>query len=261
MFYAIGDIHGHADQLDRALSLIEVDGGPDAEVIFLGDYTDRGPDVRGLIQRLIDGQEEGRNWHCVRGNHDRMFLRFVRDAVQHDPAIKSGKGYLHPAIGGPATLASYMPDFSSNHPDWPGMDAFIRDGVDGGDPSLIAEIQAAATEAVPQDHTDWIANLPLWIERPGHVFVHAGIRPGIAMPDQVEDDLVWIREDWLSDKRDHGFMVVHGHTALDYPRHEGNRINLDGGAGFGRPLIPAVFDGENWHLLTDQGRALLWPGA
>ena len=102
-----------------------------------------------------------------------------------------------------------------------------------------------------------IAALPRWHRAAGHLFVHAGIRPGIAIEDQAEDDLVWIREGWLEDTRDHGQMVVHGHTALDAPQHHGNRINLDGGAAYGRPLVPAVLDGGEWFLLDEDGRSPL----
>ena len=71
--YAIGDIHGQLEQLHRVLTLIEADGGPDAKVIFLGDYTDRGPDSAGVIDLLIKARDAGRNWHFIKGNHDRMF--------------------------------------------------------------------------------------------------------------------------------------------------------------------------------------------
>ena len=83
--YAVGDIHGYLDQLDRALALIQADGGPDAQIVFVGDYTDRGPDSRGVIQRLLDGVNAGRPWHVLRGNHDRMFTRFVRDDTSRLP--------------------------------------------------------------------------------------------------------------------------------------------------------------------------------
>lgn len=236
MLYAIGDIHGYADQLDHALALIEADGGRDAPHVFLGDLVDRGPDSRGVVERLMSGQDKGRDWTVLFGNHDRMFLNFVTRGIEHDPAIKSGKGWLHPALGGPTTLASY---------------------------SVEAEDSATALDearaAVPQLHLDWISTLPRWHRAAGHLFVHAGLRPGIPVEDQAENDLIWIRDGWLDDPRDHGEMVVHGHTALDHPRHEGNRINLDGGAGYRRPLMPAVFDGNDWHLLTDAGRELLWP--
>jgi len=259
MLYVIADIHGFHGALDRALALIAADGGSDAPVIFLGDYVDRGPDSGRVIDRIMGGMLAGRNWRALRGNHDRMFHRFVTQGIQNDPAIKSGKGWLHPALGGPATLASYMPNLVLDHPDWPGLAAFKAEGLDGADPELIAALVRTARAIVPRSHLDWVASRPLWIEEAGHVFVHAGIRPGVPMAEQDEDDLIWIRDGWVDSTADHGFMVVHGHTALDHPRHEGNRINLDGGAGYGRPLVPAVFDGTGWHTLTDAGRVPLTP--
>ncbi|KPP93090.1 MAG: serine/threonine protein phosphatase PphA [Rhodobacteraceae bacterium HLUCCA08] len=235
--YAIGDIHGHSDQLDQALARIAADGGAAAPVVFLGDLVDRGPDSRGVIQRLIDGGAAGRDWTVLLGNHDRMFLRFVRDGLLHDDRILSGKGWLHPALGGAATLASY--------------------GVQTSEDSASALDEARA--AVPRAHLDFLAARPLWAETASHIFVHAGIRPGVAMDRQDPDDLVWIRDPFLDWDQPFAKTVVHGHTALDHPRHEGNRVNLDGGAGYGRPLFPAVFDGADWHLLTETGRELLWP--
>ena len=79
------------------------------------------------------------------------------------------------------------------------------------------------------------------------------------LADQVEDDLIWIREPFLSDPRDHGYLIVHGHTALDAPQHYGNRVNLDSGAGFGRPLTTAVFEGRDCWLLTPKGRIAFGP--
>ncbi|MGR3540143.1 MAG: metallophosphoesterase, partial [Hasllibacter sp.] len=107
--YAVGDIHGHLAKLDRALDLIERDASAHGggRVVFVGDLVDRGPDARGVIERLMAGQAEGRDWSVLLGNHDRMFLRFVRDGLATDPAISSGKGWFHGALGGAATLASY----------------------------------------------------------------------------------------------------------------------------------------------------------
>ncbi|MBL4813166.1 MAG: metallophosphoesterase, partial [Rhodobacteraceae bacterium] len=110
MIYAIGDIHGQKTMLDHALALIHADGGQDARIVFLGDYTDRGPDSRLVVEALMEGFEQGRNWVAVRGNHDRMFSRYVRYNNEHDPRISSGKGWLHPALGGQTTLASYGVD-------------------------------------------------------------------------------------------------------------------------------------------------------
>lgn len=239
MLYAIGDIHGFSDELERALDLIRSDGGADAPHVFVGDLVDRGSDAKGVIGALMAGQAAGKDWTVLFGNHDRMFLNFVRDGNIHDPAIKSGKSWLHPALGGQTTLASY--------------------GVIGDEDTDLGALQAAACAAVPEAHLDWIAGLPRWHRSHDHLFVHAGLRPGMPVEDQAEDDLIWIRDGWLDDTRDHAEMVVHGHTALEYPRHEGNRINLDGGTGYGRALVPAVFDGIDWYLLTQSGRKMLEP--
>ena len=240
MLYAIGDIHGQSAQLDRALALIEADGGRDAPHVFLGDLPDRGPDTKGVIDRLMAGQAEGRDWTVILGNHDRMFLRFVRDGVEHDPAISSGKGWLFPALGGPATLASY--------------------GVAGADETADrAALLAEARAAVPPAHLDWLADRPLWHRAQGICSSMPVSAPASRSRHQSEEDLIWIRDGWLDDTRDHGEMVVHGHTALDHPRHEGNRINLDGGAGYGRPLVPAVLEDGRWFTLSEAGRSPLGP--
>jgi serine/threonine protein phosphatase 1 len=92
------------------------------------------------------------------------------------------------------------------------------------------------------------------------LFVHAGIRPGVPMYQQIEDDLIWIGEPFLTVESDHPWLIVHGHTALDCPHHFGNRIDLDGGAGYGRPLLPAVFEGSTCWMITEDGRKELKPG-
>jgi len=235
MIYAIGDIHGQIEALRAALALIRADGGDDAPIVFLGDYPDRGPDTRRVIDLLIDGIERGRPWVVLRGNHDRMFSRFVRSGNQHDGRILSGKGWLHADLGGPATLASY--------------------GVDAHAPDVLARARAS----VPETHLDFIESRPLWHRHENLLFVHAGLRPGVAPADQEEDDLIWIRDGWLDDPRDHGALVVHGHTALHAPRHHGNRLNLDGGAGYGRPLVPALIEGSKVWLLSETGRHRLRP--
>lgn len=91
------------------------------------------------------------------------------------------------------------------------------------------------------------------------VFVHAGIRPGVPMTDQQETDLVWIRTGFLDDRRDHGFLVVHGHTALDHATHYGNRVNIDSSAAYGGPLTTVVLEGRDVWRLTDTGRVPLQP--
>ena len=260
MIYAIGDIHGQLDMLDHAIDLITTDGGPDADIIFLGDFTDRGPDSKGVIDRLIAGRDAGRNWRFVMGNHDRYLIRFVDEGRQHDPRTSSPINWLNPRLGGTATLASYgikgEAIFVPHEPKT--QEVLLHFQTD--DAALTGDqLQHAAAKAVPQSHLDFIAGLPLTIETDDHIFVHAGIRPGVAIADQDPEDLLWIRDGFLDDDTDHGKLVVHGHTALDAPQHFGNRVDLDCGAGFGRPLIPAAFDGRDCYLLTETGRVPLTP--
>lgn len=249
--YAVGDIHGNLPELHRALRLIDADGGAQARVVFLGDYVDRGVDSAGVLQCLIDGQAQGRDWICLKGNHDRMLERFLDSGEIHDAMIRSGKSWLHPALGGPTTLASYL---GATHPAL----AALADMPEPDTPpdSILDALHQAACAAVPAAHRDFLAALPLWHGEEDLIFVHAGIRPGLPMGFQTEEDLIWIRDPFLSDPRDHGALIVHGHTVQDRPVHCGNRINLDGGAGYGRLLIPAVFTGRRCDILTERGR---WP--
>ena len=262
MIYAIGDIHGQKAMLDHALALVEADGGRDAEIVFLGDYTDRGPDSKGVLDTLIAGRDAGRNWHFVKGNHDRMFHDFVRAGREHDSRVKSGISWINRRLGGITTLASYglKGDPSFLHPRGGGRETLASYAI-GTETLTPGEVQAEAARAVPEAHLDFIAGLPLWQERGDLLFVHAGLRPGVALADQDEDDLIWIRDEWLNDPRDHGWLVIHGHTALDFPRHHGNRVNLDGGAGYGNPLHPARIEGRSVTLLTVDGEIPLHPDA
>lgn len=239
--YAIGDIHGQLDMLKAAHARIEADkarcGDAAAQIVHLGDYTDRGPDSRGVIEYLKDGIESGKPWVAIRGNHDRMFCRFAAFGIAHDAAIKSGRSWLDPRLGGNTTLASYG----------------VEDVVDG-------EFEVAhmrAKKAVPRAHLDFLESLPLTYEWEGYLFVHAGIRPGVALADQAEDDLMWIREGWLDNHDHHPWMVVHGHTALDEPTHFGNRIDIDSGAGYGHPLTALVIENGCEEVVTETGRAPL----
>jgi len=257
--YAIGDIHGFSAQLDRALDLVERDGGRDARIVFMGDYTDRGPDSRGVLDRLIGGLAEGRNWVAIKGNHDRMFERFLTQGVENDDRIKSGLSWMNQRLGGPRTLGSYGLG---------GEGAAFLHSANGGIETLMSyevddtildreELVMQARATVPRAHVQFLAQRPLWHREDGLLFVHAGIRPGIPLDRQDEDDLLWIREGWLEDTRDHGALVVHGHTALEFPEHYGNRINTDGGAGYGRDLVPVAIDEDGVFTLHPEGRAPL----
>ncbi|SDI10924.1 metallophosphoesterase family protein [Salipiger marinus] len=235
--FAIGDIHGQIDRLHEALEMIERDDDSDAPVVFLGDYVDRGPDSRAVIDTLMRGQAEGRPWTCLMGNHDRYVLRFLDNPLYDDPQTSRPLLWTDPPLGGRATLASY--------------------GVNVGDHRTLTAIRDDAAEAIPQAHLDWIAALPRLHEADHQIFVHAGLRPGVPLDAQAEDDLIWIRKPFLETEHDWGRLVVHGHTALDFPQLYANRLNLDGGAGYGRPLFPALLLGREAFLLGPGGRTRL----
>ncbi len=237
--YAIGDIHGQLSELDRVLALIEADGGPDAPVVFLGDYTDRGPDSCGVLERLIDGQSAGRNWTFLMGNHDRMFLWFMQSYPRHDAHLPIELYWLHARLGGDTTLASY--------------------GVAFNNKNRQLAVHELARAAVPETHLAFLEKLQLCHETDHLFFAHAGIQPGVPLSDQTEHDLLWIRKEFHDHSAPHPKLIVHGHTPVDHAQHYGNRINLDSGAGYGKPLTAAVFEGADCYILSEQGRVALTP--
>jgi serine/threonine protein phosphatase 1 len=236
--YVIGDIHGQMAMLDVALDRIAADGGADAPMISLGDLVDRGPDSRAVIDTFLTGQIEGRDWTVLKGNHDRMFQNFIEDARLNDPRVVSGVDWLNPRLGGVATLASY--------------------GLSVGENYSPEELATATREVVPATHREFLQEMPLYHQVGDLLFVHAGIAPGVPLDRQTEDDLLWTRAPFLDHTEPHPWLVVHGHTALEAPAHYGNRINLDSGAGYDRPLTVAVFEaGKVWMLEADGRKPLL----
>lgn len=239
--YAIGDIHGHLGLLKAAHDLIADDMARHGtgRVIHVGDLVDRGPDSRGVIDHLMQGQARGEDWVVLKGNHDRMFTRFLNDPDEPEPGLRSEFSWLHPRLGGAATLASYGVAKAADRP--------------------VPKVHADALAAVPQTHRDYLATLPTLHQAGEAVFVHAGLRPGVPLDLQTETDLVWIRDAFLIEVESFGPLVVHGHTAIDHATHYGNRINLDSGAAYGGPLSAVVIEGREAALLTPQGRRKL-PG-
>jgi serine/threonine protein phosphatase 1 len=239
--YAIGDIHGHLELLKSAHHRIHADMAlhGHARIVHLGDLVDRGPDCRGVVEFLMKGVAAGRDWVVLKGNHDRLFTAFLTDPDWHDPGLRLEHSWLHPKLGGAATLASYGVRSPADRP--------------------IAKVHADAVAAVPADHRRFLEGCPTRLACEEAIFVHAGIRPGIALAEQAEQDLVWIRKEFLEDTRDHGALVVHGHTAIDKATHYGNRLNLDSSAAYGGPLSAAVIEGRRAFLLTDSGRVPLLP--
>ncbi len=237
MLYAVGDIHGQLSMLEDALGWIERDGGPDAKIVFMGDYTDRGPNSRGVLDLLIAGRDAGRNWTFLKGNHDRMFTWFLEPVARHDPHLFLEYTWYHERLGGQTTLQSYGVSFEGRR--------------------RFGDVHADARALVPQSHIDFLTTAVLTHDTDDLFFVHAGVKPGVPFKDQVENDLLWIREGFVDHTAPYEKLVVHGHTALDHPTRYVNRINTDGGAGYGRPIYPVVLDGPDAWMLTDQGRQTL----
>jgi serine/threonine protein phosphatase 1 len=205
--YAIGDVHGRADLLVQLFEMIDADlkyfPVNRALHVFLGDYIDRGPQSRDVIDLLV----ERRRFHeavCLRGNHEEVFMGVMRE----NRGLQDWR-----SIGGFATLLSYGIN--------PGPGAR---GVNETD--LIRSLK----RAVPSEHVRFLASLQSSFLCGDFLFVHAGIRPGIPLDAQSEDDLLWIRSEFLDSTADFGKFIVHGHTPVDRPDVRSNRINIDTGA-------------------------------
>jgi serine/threonine protein phosphatase 1 len=216
--YAIGDVHGRADLLQETFSKIDRHrvAYPIANAleIMLGDYIDRGPSSFDVIELL--SKRISRSTICLKGNHEAFLLEFLKD-----PTILNA--WQH--CGGLETLVSY--------------------GLSPS-PSLSPQDQeslaATLAERLPAHHHNFLITLPLSFTLGDYFFVHAGVRPGVALPNQRADDLLWIREDFLRYEGSFGKVVVHGHTPVSEPEIRNNRINLDTGAFASGNLTCAVFE-------------------
>jgi serine/threonine protein phosphatase 1 len=205
--YAISDIHGCADLLQKMFTVIDKDlatiGSKRAIHVFLGDYIDRGPESRQTIDLLI---ERGRKHESVflKGNHE----AFLFDVLKTPSQLKSWKQF-----GGLQTLTSY-----------------------GLRPSLNPEAEEQSelikqlARAIPPDQRRFFNSLRLRFVCGDFFFVHAGVKPGVALADQQEQDLLWIREEFLKSEEHFAKYIVHGHTPVREPDIRFNRINIDTGA-------------------------------
>ncbi len=188
-----------------------------AVLIHLGDYIDHGPDSAGVIDLLSAGPPlPGLTMVNLLGDHERMLL----DALSGDRAAATDWLWA----GGKAALASW-----------------------GLDPELPRE---SWLKALPAGHVAWLHELTMMHREGDYVFVHAGIRPGVAFADQAKDDLLTIRQPFLSTEQDHGMIVVHGHSSSPSVPIAPNRIGLDTGAGIGGKLTCAVFEDDLIGLLA-----------
>jgi serine/threonine protein phosphatase 1 len=224
--YAIGDVHGRLDLLEamHRRILIENEKSPpfDWVVIHLGDYVDRGPDSKGVLDLLVNLQKKTHRMLTLAGNHDVGLLEF----------LATGDGYgLFARNGGRQTALSY------------GID------IDFNDPGSVAAGRKALAEAVPQAHVEFLRGLRRSMVFGDFFFCHAGIRPGVDLDRQDPDDLIWIRWEFLENPHLHPKIIVHGHTPVSDVEVRTNRVNLDTGAYSSGRLSAIAIDAGNKFFL------------
>ncbi|MET0483029.1 MAG: metallophosphoesterase family protein [Aestuariivirgaceae bacterium] len=230
--YAVGDVHGRADLLAAMLDKIAEDMQerpvPEALEVFLGDYVDRGPDSSQVIETLMNMPAIGGRRYCLRGNHEEILLDFLAE-----PGVLMDWRRL----GGFETLLSYGVA--------PRMALQLDD---------VAQLRDEFLAAVPPGHLSFLRSTQLSVSVGEYFFVHAGIRPGTALEAQKPEDLLWIRDPFLFSQRDHGKIVVHGHTPSEEPEVLANRINVDTGAFLTGRLTCAVLEGQDLRFLDTRSR-------
>ena len=219
--YAIGDIHGCADQLKELHGLIAEDlrrrPVASAVLVHIGDYVDRGPDTAGVIEHLLTPQPiPGVQTINLLGNHEHTML----EALGGERAAATDWLFA----GGRPSLESYGVDPDSPRDTWPSR--------------------------IPQAHIDFLHSLPVMHREGGYAFVHAGVRPGVPLDQQARDDLLRIRTTFLFSESDFGAVVVHGHTPVKHPVIKHNRIAIDTGAVFGSVLTAVVLERDTLGFLT-----------
>ena len=227
--YAVGDVHGRLDLLDRLLGQIEDDrsGRPPKKtfIVFLGDLIDRGPDSAGVVERLRTYRPMGARPVFLGGNHEEVLLRIL---AGDETILQSWLKF-----GGAQCAASYGIGPES-----------LRQMQEGDAIQLIQS-------RFPPAHRQFLESFADTFSFGDYLFVHAGIRPGIAIDEQNRTDLRWIREPFLTDSKEHGCIVVHGHTIVDQVDERCNRIAIDTGAYQSGVLTAlAIEDDRRWFLST-----------
>lgn len=224
--YAIGDIHGRADLLIAMHEMIRRDAagfGGRKQIIYLGDYIDRGLQSRQVVEMLLEPQVTGFDTVFLKGNHEQAMLDFL-------DYPEATAGWL--SFGGRETLLSY--------------------GINVTFMPLMKDMQnlaAELAEALPDAHREFLEDGLLSFRSGDYYFVHAGIRPGVDLEDQHFEDQLWIRDEFIDSDADHGAVIVHGHTITPEPELKPNRIGLDTGAFHSGVLTCLVVDGEEQRLL------------
>ena len=230
--YAVGDIHGRVDLLEHLLAKIHADlqhrPAPKTLLVFVGDLVDRGPSSAQVIERLRCYRRDGVRPVFLLGNHEEVLLRIIAgDSSVVESWLK---------FGGLQCLQSYGVTLAS---------------IRGRSAEQVVEIVRAS---VPPEHVEFLESFADSCRFGDYLFVHAGIRPGVEVDQQSQADLRWIREPFLFDESDHGFVVVHGHTITDEVEERPNRIGIDTGAYRSGVLTALAIEGtERWLIDTRSG--------
>ena len=225
--YVVGDVHGRLDLLDRLLSQIEQDAERQPArrnlLVMLGDLIDRGPDSRGVVERMRTYRHDLIKPYFLAGNHEEVLLRI----------LNGERGILANWLqfGGAECLASYDCDAAQF------------------DVSNERSTLAAIRRVVPEEHVRFISGFADTLSFGDYLFVHAGIRPGIDLSLQAQSDLRWIRSPFLEHEGDHGVMVVHGHSITPRVDERPSRIGIDTGAYRTGVLTALVLEGESRRIL------------
>jgi serine/threonine protein phosphatase 1 len=232
LVYAIGDIHGRADLLASLLAQIAADAAKSVGVrrrslVFVGDYIDRGPDSRRVVELLLRALPRDFDVHFLKGNHEAIMLDFVEDPSRLGQWL---------ANGAEATFRSYGVD----------VVGLVRGGAE---PEIW---RRAFLAAFPEEHRRFFESLELAVSLGDYLFVHAGIRPGVPLEAQNPQDLIWIRGEFLRSEADFGKVVVHGHTPTALPDMRANRIGIDTGAVFTNRLTALRLEGGSRRLLQTE---------
>jgi len=235
--FAIGDIHGRADLLADMLAMLEARaneetraGGPPI-VIFLGDYVDRGPDSKGVLDLLLEGRPLGCEVRCLKGNHEQSMLGFLDDPMAYRAWLLQG---------GAETLLSYgvqpPPPVGAEEHDWIG----------------VAQLLMAK---LPPGHFDFLQGLERYVELGDYAFVHAGIDAGRRLDEQTDEDLFWARAAFIASKRPFSHRIVHGHTPVEQPYADSRRVAVDTGAYASGTLTAARLEADQLSFLSVSRRA------
>lgn len=229
--YCIGDIHGRADLLHDMHKKIRRDARNykgKSTIVYLGDYIDRGEHSRQVLDTLISNPLEGFEPVFLRGNHERAMLDFI---------AFPGAAAAWLMFGGKEALSSY---------------GIVLDYI----PSMqhVGELARQLDCALPEDHREFLITTceDSW-QCGSYYFVHAGIRPGVPLEKQTQEDKLWIRDEFLDSTINHGCIVVHGHSITSEPQILPNRIGIDTGAYHTGVLTCLVLEGERQRLLQTGG--------